>query len=61
MVWDEVNMNNIVKWNWFIVPIKVKQINDYLVLRQTREKKWEVEISDRRGSDVGEEEIELWA
>ena len=44
-----------------MVHIKVKQISDTLVIRQTREKKREVEISDRRGSDVGEEEIELGA
>ena len=41
------------------MPIKVRQINDNLVIRQTREKRREVEISDRRGSDVGEEENEL--
>ena len=36
MVWDEVNANNSMKWRWFIVPIKVEQINDYLFLRHIR-------------------------
>ena len=39
MVWDEVNANNSMKWRWFIVPIKVEQINDYLLLDTYESKK----------------------
>ena len=30
MVRNEVKMNNSVKWSWFKVPVKVKQINENL-------------------------------
>jgi hypothetical protein len=29
---DEVNMNNSVKWSRFIVPKKIEQIIDYLLI-----------------------------
>ena len=30
MVRNAVNVNNSVKWSWFKVPVKVKQINENL-------------------------------
>ena len=32
MVGHELNTNNSMKWRWFIVPIKVEQINVNLIL-----------------------------
>ena len=36
MVRNEVNMNNSVKWSWFKVPVKVKQINENLFSDTTK-------------------------
>ena len=30
MIWDEVKMNNCMKWDWFYVDLKLEQINAYL-------------------------------
>ena len=36
MVRNEVNMNNSVKWSWFNVPVKVKQINEKIFSDTTK-------------------------
>jgi hypothetical protein len=50
MVRNEVNMNNSVKWSWFKVPVKVKQVNDNLFSDNTKSK-YIRGVSDMRMND----------
>jgi len=45
MKWDEVNMNNSVKWSRVIVPKKVEQINDYLFIDTYKSNKIKIGVN----------------
>ena len=48
---DEMNMNNVVKWRRFIVPVKVEQVNVNLFSDTGRTNNIKIAVSEMEMSD----------